>query len=124
MADHVLPLTHAGTATQASAVAFHVKAGELQAQLVWPVSALLVLYSCVVGHWRQAVSPSTEYWPAAQLLHWMLALGEQVETPSHTEPAAQDEGLVQAAQGARPVDDQVELATHGKLHVLDAVFHA
>jgi hypothetical protein len=39
-------------------------------------------------------------------------------------PAAQDEGLVQFAQGARPVDDQVEPATHGKLHVLDAVFHA
>ena len=96
----------------------------LQAQLDWPVSALLVLYSCVVGHWRQAVSPSTENWPAAQLLHRMLALGEQVEEPSHTEPAAQDKGLVQAAQGARPVDDQVELATHGKLHVLDAVFHA
>ena len=96
----------------------------MQTQLVWPVSALLVLYSCVVGHWRQAVSPSTENWPAAQLLHRMLALGEQVETPSHTEPAAQAVGLVQAAHGARPVDDQVEPATHGKLHVLDAVFHA
>ena len=72
VADHVLPLTHAGTATQASAVAFHVKAGELQAQLVWPVSALLVLYSCVVGHWRQAASPSTEKEPAPQ--------GSQVES--------------------------------------------
>ena len=96
----------------------------MQAQLVWPVSALLVLYSCVVGHVRQAVSPSTENWPAAQLLHRMLALGEQVETPSQTEPAAQAVGLVQAAQGARPVDDQVELATHGKLHALVAEFHA
>ena len=72
MADHVLPLTHAGTATQASAVAFHVKAGELQAQLVWPVSALLVLYSCDVGHVRQAVSPSTEQEPAPR--------GSQVES--------------------------------------------
>ena len=60
MDDHVLPLTHAGTATQASAVAFHAYAGALQAQLVWPVSALAVLYSCVAGHWRQAASPSTE----------------------------------------------------------------
>ena len=73
---------------------------------------------------RQAVSPSTENCPAVQLEHRMLALGEQVETPSHTVPAAQAAGLVQAAHGARPVDDQVELATHGKLHVLDAVFHA
>ncbi len=77
--DHVLPLTHAGTATQASAVAFQVKAGVLQAQLVWPVSALLVLYSCVVGHWRQAVSPSTENWPAAQLLQTVLAVALQAD---------------------------------------------
>jgi len=73
---------------------------------------------------RQAVSPSTENCPAVQLVHRLLALGEQVETPSHAVPAAQEDGLVQAAQGARPVDDQVELATQGKLHVLDAVFHA
>ena len=73
---------------------------------------------------RQAVSPSTENCPAVQLVHRMLALGEQVEVPSHTVPAAQAVVLVQAVQGARPVDDQVELATQGKLHVLDAVFHA
>ncbi len=78
VADHVLPLTHAGTATQASAVAFHVKAGVLQAQLVWPVSALLA-YSCVVGHVRQAVSPSTENWPAAQLLQTVLAVVLQAD---------------------------------------------
>ena len=33
--DHVLPLTHAGTATQASAVAFHAKLAA-QPQLLWP----------------------------------------------------------------------------------------
>ena len=56
---------------QASTVAFHSKAGVLQAQLVWPVSALLA-YSCVAGHVRQAVSPSTEKEPAPQ--------GSQVES--------------------------------------------
>ena len=60
MADHVLPATQAGTATQARAVAFHAKAGVLQAQLDWPVSALLVLYSCVVPHFVQAESPASE----------------------------------------------------------------
>ena len=54
----------------------------------------------------------------------MLDVALQTEAPSHTVPAAQADVPVQFAQGARPVDDQVAPATHGKLHVLDAVFHA
>ena len=60
MADHVLPFTHAGTATQVSAVAFHAYAGVLQAQLVWFVSELAAYPVVVVGHVRQDTSPSTE----------------------------------------------------------------
>ena len=116
-------MTHAGTATQASAVAFHAKAGVLQAQLDWPVSALAVLYSSVVPHVRHVASPASENWPAEQLPHTMLAVVLQVELPSQTVPAAQADGLVQAAQGARPVEDQFVPSTHGRLHVLDAVFH-
>ena len=39
-------------------------------------------------------------------------------------PAAQALGLVQAAQGARPVELQVEPFTQGSEHVLFAVFQA
>ena len=56
----MLPSTHAGTASHASEEAFHLKAGPLQAQLVWPTSALLVLYSDVVPHARQFTSPASE----------------------------------------------------------------
>jgi len=66
----VLPATQGGTATQASNDALHVKAGALQAQLVCPVSVLLVLYSGVVGHVRHAAPPAAslevENWPAGQ----------------------------------------------------------
>ena len=55
----MLPASHAGTATQLSVVAFQVKAGALQTQLVWPTRVLLVLYSSVMPHGRQAVSPAT-----------------------------------------------------------------
>ena len=58
-----------------------------------------------------------------QLVHTMFAVGLQVELPSQTVPAAQADGLVQAAQGARPVELQFVPSTHGKLHVLDAMFH-
>ena len=40
MADHVLPASQAGTATQAPTVAFHAKAGVLQAHELWPVRVL------------------------------------------------------------------------------------
>ena len=39
-------------------------------------------------------------------------------------PAAQALGLVQAAQGARPVELQFVPATHGSAHVFFAVFQA
>ena len=108
MADHVLPATHAGTATQASAVAFHVKAGELQAQLVWPVSALLA-YSCVVGHWRQAASPSTEKEPAPQGAQTVLLVSVHAPPLATAEPAAH---TVQLAHGELPEALHVEPATH------------
>ena len=75
----MLPLTHAGTATQASAVAFHAKAGVLQAQLDWPVSALAVLYSSVVPHVRQVASPASENWPAAQLAQMAFVVELQAD---------------------------------------------
>ena len=121
VADHV-PVTQGGTATQASAVAFHAYAGALQAQLDWPTSALLALYSSVFGHERQVESPSSENCPAAQLLHTMSAVALQVETPSQTVPAAQAVVLVQAAQGARPVADHDVPFAQGSAHVLLAVF--
>ena len=126
MADHVLPATHAGTATQASAVAFHVKAGVLQAQLDWPVSELLALYSCVELHRRHAVSPRSEKLPAPQGAHTMSDVGLQVETPSWTEPAGQAETFVQFAQGARPVAAlKLTPETHeSRVHVAFVAFHA
>ncbi len=73
VAEKVLPTTHAGTATHASAVAFQTKAGALHEQLVWPVSALLALYSGVVGHTRHsrppAASLAVENWPAGHAVH-------------------------------------------------------
>lgn len=124
VADHEVPSTHAGTGSHVSVEAFHLKAGSLQAQLVWPSSVLLVLYSRVVGHKRQAVSPSTENFCAAHALQTMLAVALQVEVPSQTEPAAHAVVLVQPAQGARPVALQVEPLTQGSEHVLLAVFQA
>ncbi len=120
--DHV-PEVQGGSATQASNVAFQAKP-RLQAHLDWPEIVLLVLYSGVVSHGRQAVSPASANWFGRQAVQMMLDVALQTEAPSHTVPAAQAAVPVQAAQGARPVDDQVEPATHGKLHVLDAVFHA
>ena len=77
----MLPATHADRASQANVVAFQPKP-RLQAQLAWPTSELLVLYSSVVGHERQAASPSTENWPAAHALHTTLAFATQTEEPS------------------------------------------
>jgi hypothetical protein len=88
VADHVLPLTHAGTATHSRTVAFHAKAGELQAQLDWPVSALLVLYSCDVGHVRQAASPRTENLPAPQGVHTVSVVVVHAPPLAMAEPAA------------------------------------
>ena len=87
MADHVLPASQAGTASQASAMAFHAKAGVLQSQLDWPVSALLA-YSCVVGHVRQAVSPSTEKEQAPQGVHTVLLVAMHAPPLATAEPAA------------------------------------
>ena len=95
----------------------------LHAQLARPVSVLDMLYACVVPQARHAKSPSNENWPAEQLPQMMFAVVLQVELPSQTVPAAQADGLMQAAQGARPVEDQFVPSTHGRLHVLDAVFH-
>jgi hypothetical protein len=50
----VLPATQAGTASHARLTLFHLKAGALQAQLVWPTSVLLVLYPAVESHAAQA----------------------------------------------------------------------
>ena len=93
-------------------------------QLLWPTSALLVLYSCVVGQLVQAVSPSSEYLPAAQVLQTMLAVALHDEAPSQTLPAAHAFVAEQAVQGARPVELQFVPATQGNAHVLLAVFQA
>ena len=121
MADHVLPATHAGTATQARAVAFHAKAGVLQAQLACPVSALLVLYSCEVPHCVQVESPASEKKPAMHAepqTALLVALhAAVVEEPAHE---------VQAEQGARPVAAlKLTPATHeSRVHVTFVAFHA
>jgi hypothetical protein len=120
----VLPATQAGTASHARLTLFHLKAGALQGQLDWPTSALLVLYSSVVPHARQLVSPSSEKVCAAHALQTMLAVALQVEALSQKEPAAHAVVLVQLAQGARPVALQVEPLTQGSEHVLLAVFQA
>jgi hypothetical protein len=120
----VLPATQAGTASHARLTLFHLKAGALQGQLDWPTSALLVLYSSVVPHARQLVSPSSEKVCAAHALHTTLALATQTEEPSYSVPAGHAVGLVQLAQGARPVVLQVEPLTQGGEHVLLAVFQA
>ena len=75
----MLPATHAGTATQLSVVAFQVKAGALQAQLVWPRRVLLVLYASVAGHERQEEAPpaaslEVENWPAGHAKHTVSEL--------------------------------------------------
>ena len=75
------PAAHAIAVTQVSDVAFQAYP-TLHAQPDWPTSALAVLYSAVVGQARHDESPSSEKVPAVQLLHTMLALGEQVELPS------------------------------------------
>jgi len=54
----------------------------LQPQLDWPASALLVLYSAVVGHVRQVESPSSEKVCAGHAPQTMLAEAEQTEEPS------------------------------------------
>ena len=59
----------------------------MQAQLVWPVSALLA-YSCVVGHVRQAVSPRTENLPAPQGVHTVSVVVVHAPPLATAEPAA------------------------------------
>ena len=71
---------------------------------------------------RQAVSPSSENWPAVQLAHTMFAVVLQVELPSHTLPAGHAVVLKHAAQGARPDADHVLPATHGSEHAPFAPF--
>ena len=83
-----------------------------------------MLYSGVVGHVRQLVSPSSENWPAVQFEQTMLASATQTEAPSQTVPAAHVVAFEQAAQGARPVELQVEPLTQGSEHVLLTEFQA
>ena len=80
----------------------------MQAQLVWPVSALLVLYSCVVPHIRQVASPASEKCPAAQLAHTVLLLAAHAPLLATAEPAAH---TVQLAHGETPEALHVEPAT-------------
>jgi hypothetical protein len=54
----------------------------------------------------------------------MLASATQTEAPSQTVPAAQVVAFEQAAQGARPVELQVEPLTQGSEHVLLTEFQA
>ena len=91
----------------------------MQTQLDWPTSALLVLYSCVVGHARHWTSPAVENWPAAQAAPQIASLAA-VQFASVTEPA-QD---VQAPQGARPAELQVEPFTQCNAQTSLAVFQA
>ena len=79
VADHVLPATQGGLATHVSVVLVHTKAGALQAQLVWPVSELPVLYSDVVGHARQLTSPVTEKVCAGHTWHTALLVALHAE---------------------------------------------
>ena len=79
----MLPVTQAGTGSHASVVAFHLKAGAVHAQLVWPTSALLVLYPAVVGHARQAVAPAA---PSAAMVNWPALQGEQVVSVKKSQP--------------------------------------
>ena len=90
----MLSATHAGTATQLSVVAFQVKAGALQAQLVWPTRVLLVLYSSVAPHGRQAVSPATAKLCAGQVSQTALLVFAQALVMAA--PAPQ---VAHAAQG-------------------------
>ena len=84
--DHV-PAVQGGSATQASDVAFQAKP-RLQAHLDWPEIVLLVLYSDVVPHGRQAVSPSTEKEPAPQGVHTVLLVAMHAPPLATAEPAA------------------------------------
>ena len=93
----MLPFTQAGTGSHASVVAFHLKAGAVHAQLVWPTSALLVLYPAVAGHARQLVSPRIENWPAPQAAQTTSLVA--VHAVESEEPAAQVE---QGAHGEVP----------------------
>ena len=84
----------------------------MQAQLVWPVSALLVLYSCVVPHIRQVASPASEKCPAAQLAHTVSLLGAHAPPLATAAPAAHN---VQLEHGDEPEALHVEPAM--QLHV-------
>ena len=68
-------------------------AGELQAQRDWPVSVLVVSYSCVVLHTRQVASPTSENWPAVQFVQTVLAVVLHAEVA--VVPAAHTEQDVQ-----------------------------
>jgi hypothetical protein len=114
--DHV-PAVQGGSATQASNVAFQAKP-RLQAHLDWPEIMLLVLYSGVVPHGRQAVSPSKENKPATQGAHVAFevapkadeyvpaAQGVQLEAPSALAyvPAAQAVQFEAPAEDVEPAE--------------------
>jgi len=109
--DHVLPATQDGTASQASEVAFHVKPGALQAQLVWPVRVLLVLYSSVTGHERHVVAPlvasiTVENFPAGHAAQIVLASKPQAVLINS--PAVHEEHV---AHGDHPCALHVEPST-------------
>ena len=80
----------------------------LQAQLLWLTSALAVLYSCVVPHARQAVSPLSEKvcapQPAPQTALLVAVQAADVSVPAHE---------AQAEHGASPVAFQVAPGVHG-----------
>jgi len=82
VAEKLVPATQGVAGTQASDELLHTNAGALQPQRVWPVVALLVLYSAVVGQARQLESPSSEKVCAGHAPQTMLAVAEQTEEPS------------------------------------------
>ena len=83
-----------------------------------------MLYSCVVPHVRQAVSPGSANWYGAQTEHTMSEVALQTEAPSHTEPAAQADVPVQFLQGMRPFALQLVPLTQGIAQARLAGFHA
>ena len=70
----MLPATQVGTGSHASVVAFHLKAGAVHAQLVWPVNVLL-MYPVVVGQTRQEVALAT---PSDATVNSPAPQGEQM----------------------------------------------
>ncbi len=90
----------------------------MQLQLVWLTRTLLVLRPCP-WHTRHAASPASEKVPAPQTLP-QTALLVGVQAAAVTLPAH----VVQAAQGASPVEFHVLPLTHRRAHVELAAFQA